>query len=65
MLCSGGWQYQFRYREKGKMGAGKSSSSTIIKVGELFFNVQMTANIKLKGHFTLQNISFTEILRAQ
>ena len=47
------------------MGAGKSSSSTNIKVGELFFNVQMTANIKLKGHFTLQNISFTEILRAQ
>lgn len=46
MLCSGGWQYQFRYREKGKMGAGKSNSSTNIKVGELFFNMQMTANIK-------------------
>lgn len=47
------------------MGAGKSSRSTNIKIGELFLNVQMTVNIKLKGHFTQQNISFTEILRAQ
>ena len=47
MLCSGGWQYQFRYREKGKMGAGKSSWSTNIKIGELFLNIQMTANITL------------------
>ena len=31
----------------------------------VFLNIQMTANVTLKGHFTQQNISFTEILRAQ
>lgn len=46
------------------MGASKNSWSTDIKVGGLFLNVQMTANIKLKGHFT-PKISYTEILRAQ
>lgn len=53
MLCSGGWQYQFQSRGKCKMGASKSGWSTNIKVGDLFLNVQMTANIKLNGHFTL------------
>ena len=46
------------------MGASKNTCSTNIKVEDLFLNMQMTANFKLKGYF-IPKTSYTEILRAQ